>query len=79
MRVYREKQLKQLYCNNCGKEIKVQNEMIQEGVLTVDFTWGYFSDKDGKKHSFDLCEKCYDEIIKKFKYPVEEKEYTELI
>ena len=46
MRVYREKQLKQLYCNNCGKEIKVQNEMIQEGVLTVDFTWGYFSDKD---------------------------------
>ena len=77
MRVYKEQKLQKMYCNNCGKSIEIKNSIIIEGVFTVDYRWGYFSEKDGKKHSFDLCEKCYNEITKKFKYNVEEREYTE--
>lgn len=79
MRVYREEKLEQLYCNRCGRKIEVQNQIIQEGVLSVDYKWNYFSNKDGMRHSFDLCEKCYDEMIRNFKYPIEETEYNELI
>lgn len=79
MRVYNEQKLSQVYCNKCGKDIKVKNGIIEEGVLSVDYKWGYFSNKDGKQHSFDLCEECYDEMIKLFDLSVTEKEYTELL
>lgn len=79
MRVYRELQLEQMYCNRCGKKISLENGIVKEGILTVEQQWGYFSGKDGKRHSFDLCEECYDEIVKNFKHPVEEQEYTELL
>lgn len=79
MRVFKEKQLEELYCNKCGRKIEVQNHIVQEGVLSIDYQWGYFSNKDGKKHKFDLCEKCYDEIIKAFRYPIEETIENELL
>lgn len=79
MRVYREEKLEEVYCNQCGRKINVENGIVKEGVLSVDYRWDYFSEKDGMKHSFDLCEHCYDLIISKFKYPVLESEYTELI
>lgn len=71
--------LKEVYCNNCGKKLNVDNEIITEGALSIDYKWGYFSEKDGEEHSFDLCESCYDNIIKNFKYSVSKKEYTELL
>ena len=79
MRVYKEDRLEELYCNKCGRKIQVNNNIIMDGVLSVDYKWGYFSCKDGKKHSFDLCEKCYDEMIKTFMYPIKETGYNELI
>ena len=45
----------------------------------ADIQFGFFSGKDGKKHSFDLCEECYDKMIKEFAIPVEEEEAVELI
>lgn len=66
-------------CNICGKEIKVENGIIQEGVLSADKIWGYFSEKDGQVHSFDICENCYDEWVKTFKIPVEIEQAKELI
>ena len=27
-----------------------------KGVFRVDYEWGYFSEKDGERHAFDLCE-----------------------
>ncbi|MFQ9516439.1 MAG: hypothetical protein ACLRZ9_11540 [Eubacterium sp.] len=74
-----EKKLEEIYCNNCGRKIKVQNGIVREGVLSIDYKWDYFSEKDGMKHSFDICEECYDKIIKNFVYPVSEMEYTELL
>ena len=69
----------ELYCNKCGKQIKVENEIIKEGSFSVDYRWDYFSNKDGRRHKFDLCENCYDEIVKSFKRPIEDEEYMELL
>ncbi len=79
MRVYKKEKLEEIYCNKCGRKINVENEIVKEGVLSVDYKWGYFSNKDGMMHSFDLCEECYNFMVKDFIYPVSEKEYTELI
>lgn len=65
------KEIKTILCNKCGKEIPVRNGVAEEGVLSVDYVWGYFSEKDGERHSFDLCEKCYDELLASFQIPAE--------
>ena len=46
----------------------------EEEVLSVDHTWGYFSEKDGERHSFDLCESCYDKLLASFKIPADVRE-----
>ncbi|GAA0801479.1 hypothetical protein DWX43_24455 [Clostridium sp. AF19-22AC] len=74
MRQYQMKETKEvnkIICNKCGKEIPVINGRAEEGVFSVDYTWGYFSEKDGEKHSFDLCETCYDELLRSFMVPAE--------
>ena len=58
-----EKVLSKVLCNCCGGEIPCE---------TVDYfhgekTWGYFSGKDGRKDSLDLCEMCYDKLTETFK------------
>ncbi len=63
-----------LVCNKCGKEVHVINGIPEQELCQVDMQWGYFSNKDGEKHSFDLCEECYDELVKSFKIPVQIKE-----
>lgn len=77
MRQYRTKETKEIkevgriFCNQCGKEIPVVNGQAQAGVFSAEYSWGYFSEKDGEKHSFELCEDCYDAMVKKFCIPVE--------
>lgn len=65
------KEINKIICNQCGKEIPVVNGQAQEGVFSVDYSWGYFSEKDGERHSFELCEKCYDAMLKGFHIPAE--------
>ncbi|MCI8836253.1 MAG: hypothetical protein HFH24_12955 [Ruminococcus sp.] len=62
-------EISKIICNRCGKEIPVVNGLPQEGVFSADYTWGYFSQKDGEKHSFELCEACYDAFLKEFQIP----------
>ena len=45
----------------------------------MEVEFGYFSRKDGETHTFDLCEDCYDELIRKFRVPVEIKERQEFL
>ena len=68
-----------IFCNMCGKEIKMENDRAREGVLSVEKLWGYFSEKDGEVHSFDLCEACYDRLIAQFQIPITIRKQTELL
>lgn len=69
------KEQKTLRCNGCGKTIEQENGMLREGVFEAQQEWGYFSEKDGERHSFCLCETCYDKMVKGFVLPVEIEEY----
>lgn len=68
------KEIKKIICNKCGREIPASGGHAVKGVFSVDYTWGYFSDKDGERHSFDLCESCYDELLRTFLIPAEIEE-----
>lgn len=61
-----ENLLENVRCNKCGRDMKVENGIIKEGIFSVDYNWGYFSEKDGEVHAFDLCEKCYDKLMEEF-------------
>lgn len=63
--------IKKIICNKCGKEILVKNSVPDADVLTVCKRWGYFSERDNEVHSFDLCEKCYDELVATFQIPID--------
>lgn len=66
-------------CNMCGRNIKIQNGIIMDGVLSVEYKWGYFSDFDGQKHSFDICQECYKKLEKKFVIPIDKEDINEMI
>ena len=74
-----ENKLEKVICNRCGREMKVVGGILQEGVFEASVLWGYFSDRDGERHSFALCEACYEKIIHTFQIPVQIEEQTELI
>lgn len=65
------KEVSKIFCNQCGKEIPVVNGQAQAGVFSVEYSWGYFSEKDGERHAFELCEDCYDAMLKGFRIPAE--------
>lgn len=71
--------LKRVVCNQCKKELKLENGYIKEGCFTADFCFGYFSKRDGIRHKFDLCEQCYNRMIAAFSIPVEESTENEFI
>ncbi len=58
-------------CNCCGRRLYTRNGIVLEGNAPFSVEWDYFSEKDGEVHRFDLCERCYDDLIKTFKIPVE--------
>lgn len=69
----------QIFCNKCGKRIEKHAEGVYVDFLHVEKVWGYFSEKDGKRHSFDLCETCYDKMLQDFAEKADISEETELI
>ena len=60
----------EIYCNKCGKRIGTEEDLARGEMLHVEKIWGYFSKKDGERHTFDLCEECYDAVIADFEIPV---------
>lgn len=75
----KNKILQKIVCNQCGRELKLQNGIVQEGVFHGEARWGYFSEKDGEHHSFDLCESCYEKLLKGFQIPATVEDQTELL
>lgn len=77
MRQYREelketREIQKIICNKCGKEIPVVKGVPAEDYLEVEKRWGYHSEKDNQVDRFDLCEECYDELVKSFKIKIED-------
>lgn len=72
-------QLKQVICNQCKKELKLENGYLKEGCFAGNVVFGYFSKRDGLRHKFDLCEECYNKMIEGFQIPVEESLENELL
>lgn len=68
-----------LYCNSCGKVLKVENGILLEDAFEATKEWGYFSDKDMEVHHFNLCEECYNQIISQFLIPVEINKKLEVL
>ena len=68
-----------IVCNCCRKVIQDQNFPVRTEYLHVEKESGYFSNKDGEKQEFDLCEACYDAWIRNFQIPVTSQEITELL
>ena len=66
-------------CNKCGKIIVTKNDVPLEDVLQIDKVWGYFSKKDGKRHRWNICESCYQNLIEEFAIPVEVADVTEFV
>ena len=60
--IQKEKVLSKVICNGCGREIPCGMADHFHG----EKTWGYFSEKDGRQDSFDLCEVCYDKMTAAF-------------
>ena len=71
--------LKKVVCNQCGRELKLEKGIVQEGVFSGKARWGYFSGKDGESHSCDLCEACFDRLARGFAVPVTIEEEMELL
>ncbi len=79
MKKYNNNELAAMYCNCCGKKLKIEHGIVKEGVFTAEISWGYFSEKDGEQHNFDICEDCYERMIEKFKIPVECRNFKEFL
>ena len=82
MRIYSDnnrKELVSVICNQCKKKLKVENGIVKEGCFCGNSQFGYFSNKDGMKYLFDLCEECYDKMTAGFAIPVEEEAAKELL
>lgn len=63
-------------CNCCGRTLGKRTE---EDALEIVKEWGYFSKKDLERHSFVLCEACYDRLIGTFVRPVQKTEVNEAL
>lgn len=72
-------EIKEVFCNKCRKELRVENGIIKEGCFEGNVVWGYFSSLDGKRHGFELCEECYHKMISEFAIPVTETDETEFV
>lgn len=78
--LYNKKRLKTIVCNLCGEILQEEGKRTAEkDWLVVQKSWGYFSGKDREKHSFCICESCYDHWTAGFSVPVEVREETELL
>ena len=72
-------ELLEVVCNQCGKKLLVEKGYLKEGCFSADYQFGYFSERDGEVHHFDLCEECYAKMTAGFVVPLEKKNATEFV
>lgn len=69
MRKYIETDLKEMkvdevICDVCKRKIEKDSFGYIRDHIHIEKTWGYNSDKDGEHIEADICEECFDKIIK---------------
>ena len=64
-----EQVLSKVVCNSCGREIPLTGA----DYFHAEKTWGHFSEQDGRRDAFDLCEECYRKMTEGFQIKIEEK------
>ncbi len=74
-----EANLEKVVCNQCGKELLVEEGILKEGCFRVDYSFDYFSNKDGYIYSLDLCERCFDKWTGDFLLPPQVEEMKEFL
>lgn len=62
--------IKEIKCNKCGSLICTYEDIDKTDYLEINKRWNYFSPYDNKRHKFDLCTKCYHNLINSFKIPL---------
>ncbi len=67
-----------LFCNCCGRELKMEHGHAVEDFFHLEKTWGYFSNQDGISQNADICEFCMEQWMKEFKIQPETVERTEI-
>ena len=45
------------FCNQCGRALQYENDILREDILAVKKDWGFFSKKDLQVHSI-VCNSC---------------------
>ena len=70
---------KMIYCNKCGSPICMEESVEKADYVKIEKNWGYFSNKDGTCAKINICEECYDEMVKSFQIPPTVEENTELL
>ena len=58
------------YCNKCGDILFEDGYPDWINIHEFKVENGFGNKYDGQQHTFDLCDKCYVKIIKRFKHPV---------
>lgn len=71
--------MERVKCNVCGRGLKTENGLLMEDAFEAVKDWGFFSRKDMQRHSFTVCEDCYDAWIKSFAIPPQVTEKTEAL
>ena len=47
-----------MYCNACGKKLKMQHDVLLEDAFEAKKQWGFFSKKDMILHSYKNIGVC---------------------
>lgn len=50
-----------IQCDCCGKSCKKIPKTFE--FATLNASWGYYSDSDGKNYKIELCEDCFYDTI----------------
>lgn len=75
----KERKKSALYCNVCGRALRMEKGILLEDAFVVSKEWGFFSSRDLEVHRFTICESCYDQMIAQFKIPIDVIEKTEAL
>ncbi len=59
-----------VYCNKCKRKVYDIEEEMNLPYIEFDVSFSYPSKFDNEKHSFQMCEFCYENFISNMKLPV---------